>query len=62
MLTEGADEHAAPVTVTVVAESNRTVLTPSGPVELKVDVLFDAPGLRFGVAMNTGQKTMKHQS
>jgi len=36
----GADEQAAPDTVTV--ESNRTVLTPSGPVELKVDVLFDA--------------------
>ena len=51
-LKAGAEEQAAPDTVTVVAESNRTVLTPSGPVELKVDVLFDAPGL--GVAVDTG--------
>jgi hypothetical protein len=49
-LTPGADEQAAPDAVTV--ESNRTVLTPSGPVELKVDVLFDAPGL--GVAVDAG--------
>jgi len=51
-LRAGADEQAAPDTVTV--ESNRTVLTPSGPVELKVDVVFDAPGL--GVAVDTGAK------
>ena len=51
-LKAGADEQAAPDTVTVVAESNRTVLTPSGPVELKVDVLFDA--LALGVAVDTG--------
>lgn len=50
----GADEQAAPCTVTVVAESNRMVLTPSGPVELKVDVLFDASA--FGVAVGTGEK------
>ena len=49
-LETGAEEQAAPGAVTV--ESNRTVLTPSGPVELKVDVLFDAPGL--GVAVDTG--------
>lgn len=49
-LTPGADEQAAPDAVTV--ESNRTVLTPSGPVELKVDVLFDAPEL--GVAVDAG--------
>lgn len=55
-LNVGADEQAAPDTVTVVAESNSTVLTPSGPVELKVDVPFDAPGLRFGVAVGTGAK------
>lgn len=52
-LRAGADEQATPDTVTVVVESNRTVLTPSGPVELKVDVLFDAPGL--GVAVDTGE-------
>jgi hypothetical protein len=51
-LRAGADEQAAPDTVTV--ESNRTVLTPSGPVELKVDVVFDAPGL--GVAVDTGER------
>jgi hypothetical protein len=50
LLKAGADEQAAPGAVTV--ESNRTVLTPSGPVELKVDVLFEAPGL--GVAVDTG--------
>lgn len=49
-LKAGADEQAAPDTVTVVAESNRTVLTPSEPIELKVDVLSDAPGL--GVAVD----------
>lgn len=51
-LKAGADEQAAPDAVTV--ESNRMVLTPSGPVELKVDVVFDAPGL--GAAVNTGAK------
>lgn len=53
-LKAGADEQAAPDTVTVVAESNRTVLTPSGPTELKVAVLSDAPGL--GVAVGGGEK------
>lgn len=46
-LTVGADEQAAPDAVTV--NNNMTVLTPSGPVELKVDVPFDAPGLGVGV-------------
>ena len=49
-LRAGADVQAAPDTVTV--ESNRTVLTPSGPVELKVDVPFDAP--EIGVAVDAG--------
>ena len=53
-LKAGAGEQAAPDTVTVVAESNRTVLTPSGPIELKVDVLSNAPG--FGVAVGRGVK------
>jgi len=51
-LTTGADEHASPDTVTVVVESNRTVLTPSAPVELNMDVPFDAPG--SGVAVDAG--------
>jgi hypothetical protein len=53
-LKAGAGEQTAPDTVTVVAESNRTVLTPSGPIELKVDVLSNAPG--FGVAVGRGVK------
>jgi len=50
----GADEQAAPGTATVVVESIRMVWTPSGPVELKVDAPFSAPGL--GVAVGTGEK------
>ena len=56
-LKAGADEQAAPDAVTVVVESSRTVLTPSRPVELKIDVLFDAPGLfRLAEPVDTGAK------
>jgi len=46
----GVDEHAPPVTVTV--ESNRTVSTPSEPLELKMDGPSDTPG--FGVTVDAG--------
>jgi hypothetical protein len=51
-LKAGVDEHASPVTVTVVVESNRTVSTPSGPLELKMNEPFDTPGL--GVTVDAG--------
>ncbi len=54
-----ADEHALPDTVTVVVESNRTVLTPSGPVELKMDVPFDAPEIEPAVGAPGGAKEVK---
>jgi hypothetical protein len=42
-LKAGVDEHAAPVTVTVAVESNRTVSMPSRPLELNVDMPFATP-------------------
>ena len=49
-LIAGVGEHSAPGTVTV--ESNRTVATPSGPLELKTDRPFPSPGL--GVTVDAG--------
>jgi hypothetical protein len=54
-LKAGADEHALPDTVTVVVDSNMTVLMPSGPVKLKVDVPFDAPALGVTVEAEDGE-------
>ena len=48
----GVDEHALVATVTVTVESNRTVSTPSVPLELNVDKSFDTTGL--GVFANAG--------
>ena len=56
-LRAGADEHALPDTVTVAVKSNMTVLTPSGPVELKVDVPFDAPALGVAIEAEDGEAT-----
>ena len=51
-LKAGVDEHALVATVTVTVESNRTVSTPSVPLELNVDKPFDTTGL--GVSVNAG--------
>jgi hypothetical protein len=51
-LMAGVVEHASPVTVTVAVEINRTVSTPSGPLELKMDRPFDTPEL--GVIVDAG--------
>jgi len=52
-LTAGGDEHAPPVTVTVAVDSKSTVLTPSAPVEVKLEIPFTAAG--SGVVGGAGE-------